>query len=532
MVKRLALLICLAQFSFGQTNAGGRTGEIRGSVVSALTGEALASAQVWLRSTQGKRPLQLTSATGPAGEFAFKALPPAGYTLSAEKAGYSNGPQSAPDLVLEDGGRVEHLKILLWQAVAISGIVRDADGEPFPDAEVHAYGYDFDAAEPRIVSLGNAFTDDRGMFRIHGLPSGEHIIGVLPPRHETLRGELQARTAVYFPGSIDLADTIPLQAGWGEEFGAIDLRLPGSSTYAVAGTARDSSGALCGACEITVVRRAERFFAGLAGRTETSGSGHFLIHGLSPGSYFVIARWAGPARDHFDHQEFEIVNADLPALDLVVKPGSDVGGALIPADTAADFDAGRIRVWLTPASVPAGLPHRSAEVRQDLTFRVPDVPAGLYRVRLKSLPPGAYLKEIRLSGQKHPGPHVRVSDTGLQAVRLILGFDSGAVAGGVKPGVAGGVKPGVTGSWIAMLPADPKDPYLEERLVESDSEGAFRFDGVAPGNYTLLSVPRDRKRDIQDPRRRTSLQRYSTQVVVGPGGQHAVELSLPPQGGL
>jgi hypothetical protein len=90
--------------------------------------------------------------------------------------------RSGSGVVVADGQRVADLSLKLSRGAVLTGTVYDTDGRPMPGVPVMAWEIRTALSGERTLSMprtgGEAFpTDDRGMFRLFGLPPGEYTVG-------------------------------------------------------------------------------------------------------------------------------------------------------------------------------------------------------------------------------------------------------------------------------------------------------------------------------------------------------------------
>jgi protocatechuate 3,4-dioxygenase beta subunit len=189
---------------------------ITGRVVADETGEPIANARVTLAAAAQGTPVVLTD---PDGRFALIAA--AGRpSLVASKSGYARS-----ELTPAAG---EAIAIRLRRAAAISGRVVDEFGDPIVNARV--------AAETRVGSQTNLTavattdSDDRGEFRLAGLPAGTFAVtvvtmGVATP--QTVDGNqiisLPDTHKTYYPGAAALNEAQELRLQYGEDRPGIDF---------------------------------------------------------------------------------------------------------------------------------------------------------------------------------------------------------------------------------------------------------------------------------------------------------------------
>lgn len=174
-----------------------RTAILMGQVIDADTGSAIAGAVVRLgmrtAAPAGARagapgtpngPLQLLALTDPQGRFLFHDLPRGNVQVSATAPGYMNptGPAAGRGGVanrpvpLADGERVLDHKIRLVRFATISGTLLDEAGEPAVGFPVEAVKRPVPGAAPAALESYRATTDDRGAYRISGIPPGSYFV--------------------------------------------------------------------------------------------------------------------------------------------------------------------------------------------------------------------------------------------------------------------------------------------------------------------------------------------------------------------
>jgi hypothetical protein len=165
-------------------------GAISGTVVDGSTGLPLAEAIVTLQNPGGA-PLpagyQTRQLTDARGRFIFLNLPDAEtYQLIAGKFGYLDGGygrDSAPtdplrSITISGGSWAGNLRVNIWTPGAISGTVRDEAGEPLVGVLVRTLARFRIAGREELAAGPLALTDDRGEYRLSGLPPGRYVVQV------------------------------------------------------------------------------------------------------------------------------------------------------------------------------------------------------------------------------------------------------------------------------------------------------------------------------------------------------------------
>ena len=328
------------------------TAQIGGTVVTA--GEApqpLRRATVVATGEQSG--VKLTAVTDDAGAFAFTSLPADRYALAVSKPAYvpsaygSKRPGgSGTPVVVTDGQRVT-VSVPLLRGSAITGTVRDEQGRAVPDVTVSVLRRALATSgerELRSVTIGSAgataqnyaldafpgtaVTDDRGMYRIYGLPPGEYAISaaVRPPRgsplesndvyqittadlqraQQLLRGPGQSPAGdsvandpnrggrrvdyvlIYYPGAISRQDATMVTLGAAEDRMGLDITVRLVPTAGVSGYITGPDGSAVSGAQVSV--RDPNSTSGGVFRTTRSGfDGDFVIAGIPPGRYEILA---------------------------------------------------------------------------------------------------------------------------------------------------------------------------------------------------------------------------------------------------
>ena len=176
-------------------SGSGRTlATIQGRVTSADTGGPIRLALV----TVDPRPRDAETGVMTDDEGRYELQVPAGrYTLSVSKPGYVGldfGQRRTFErgtvLDLSAGTLVRNVNLVLPRGGALSGTLFDPFGEPATNASVRALRYQFSGGRWTLAPINrfSTFTsDDRGRFRLYGLPPGRVLRGGLVSALRTAR---------------------------------------------------------------------------------------------------------------------------------------------------------------------------------------------------------------------------------------------------------------------------------------------------------------------------------------------------------
>jgi hypothetical protein len=316
-------------------------GVIAGSLVVAGSGQPARRARLTLSSTDqpgGTR----TAIADDSGGFSFAALPQGRYSLSASKPGYLNATygQRTPGrpgtpIQLADGQRMQ-VQMQIWRGGVITGTVLDEHGDAIPNTPVRALRYVLQSGQRTLQQAGSGQTDDRGVYRIFNLQSGEYVVSATPrnvanqtavaqrlaaesvaeriaavgaagaaQQAQVLTERLQALSAgdisvaideqptgyapVYYPGTTSVASATSVMVGPAEEKGGVDFQYQIVAVARVDGIVTTSANMqLPSNVQVTLVSSGNA--PGLSQGARADAQGAFRLQNVAPGQYTLIAR--------------------------------------------------------------------------------------------------------------------------------------------------------------------------------------------------------------------------------------------------
>jgi hypothetical protein len=173
-------------------------------------------------------PMPITTVTDESGRFTVRDLKPGNYLLKATRNGYTQttrarNPETVtasftigPNSLLIDVGSLRMVR-----AGTISGIFLDNQGRTIPGAAVAAVIPDA-LNRARYAPVQVAQTNDRGEYRLVGLPAGEYFVFASLPNPTPGTAEFAGRN-VFYPGVSQLTDATPIVVVEGENVSAMNI---------------------------------------------------------------------------------------------------------------------------------------------------------------------------------------------------------------------------------------------------------------------------------------------------------------------
>ena len=358
-----------------------------------------------LRLTGADEGPRVTS-TDDQGRFVFPKLPAGRYSLSATKVGFVTtyygskraGRGPGVPIVVADGARAD-VALKMPRGGVITGTLADDQGQPMANVLVQVLD-----AETRVSAPGgpvrstlsllpnnppmSATTDDRGVYRVFGLPPGTYLVTALPRvssggplavntsnmatiavTDEQVRWALaQASTGgraptaptppapagravtfapVYYPGTADIGVAQTVTVATGEERSGVSFSLRLVATANIAGTIVDPGGQPITPVSATLVRKPgprsavaswlSPSFVNVPRANVIDNA--FTIPNVTPGDYLLVARTGGGTRgrtaaDAAAPALWAILDLNVQGLDLrdmVVRlmPGTRISGSVV-----------------------------------------------------------------------------------------------------------------------------------------------------------------------------------------------------------
>jgi protocatechuate 3,4-dioxygenase beta subunit len=494
----LLVLLPLAGLSQGQGPSGGENpAAVAGVAVDGSSGEPLSKVRLLLRRDPGRAAPRTTS-TDREGRFALTGIPPGRYRLSAERNGFApqEWGQRSPSgfgsaFELHAGEALDDLVFRLMPGAVITGQIADQDGEPNAEVEVTAYRLAYQRGRPRLMPVRSDRTDDRGEYRLYGLPAGRYYVVASFSRFPGMPGPFGGggRSAgveaeedylpTFYPGVHEARQATPVEAAPGSELNSVNFKLRSESTVKLTGRIETEEGQRGRASLLVTPRDPLQLGRHRGGVRE---NGEFEIRGLAPGSYSLIAQMRGRGDRQSARLGLEVGNQDIRDLVIPLIRDLTLEGRL-EWDAEAETDASGLRLVLEPQEPGAG--GAAATPAADASLRFENVPTNLYRLGLRNAPGDVYIKAATLGGVDVLEQGLDINPQSASGGLMVLLSPKGAQASGV---VADNDGRPVEGAQVLLAPEQRQmhRPDLFQQL-DTDADGIFLLRGVPPGRYRLFA---------------------------------------------
>lgn len=530
-----------------------------------------------------------TAITEDDGSFIFERLPAGEFRLAAAKDAYVTTRYGAKGIgrpgrpiVLQAGESRAGVTIHLPRGSVITGLITGRDAQPVEDAVVQALTYrHLDGRRELSAVAAGGGTDDRGVYRLFGLPPGDYIVSVRVPRPAFPAAEqlsaaeirralaevaetrtqstpgmpppLPRRTSrpsaperavayapVYFPGTSSLTQARTISVGVAEERAGIDFQIEQVALASVEGFISASLPSV----RSTVVALVPADGSGNLGmgpmrRTGVSAEGRFRFGGVPPGHYTVTAfrrilRAPGSEAPRtpepvWGSADVIVAGDDVAGVTVTLQPGISIAGRVVfegrdrpPVDLSAiPLPLHAIR---TGSSTHITLP--DVRLTEDGAFEVEGIVPGRYSIPMQRgfrTPVGGWwLKSIRLNGRELlDGP----MDLRQSADDAVVTFtDRTTELSGIIRSPGGEAAPEHTAIVFGTDPASWFPGSRRIAMVRPSATGRYAVRNLPPGEYFVAAEDDVAAADLRDPAFLHRLAAEATRVTVEEEGVISVDL--------
>jgi len=517
-------------------------GAIAGIVVDAGSNSPIRRSIITL-STVEAQPQDAVAWTDSNGGFSFGYLPPGRYLLRAMKNGYQGASYGAdtfrrpPAVIQLAAGQIRNDFIFRLQSInSIAGVVLDEDGDPLSNVEVMAITPGFQRQKRRLLAGQNTMTDATGHYRLSGLAPGRYAVAathrtypVVKTHPEATAGEPQPFYSYgeqYYPGTdrAEAAALITVQPG--KEIPSIDFRLLAQTAASVAGKIMAPPGA--GSVKDLAVNMISEDFGGFANGVGVSVSPPDYTFGsgpLPPGPYILIAQASIDGRLYRGAQTVDLGPQALRDVAIAMEASVDLAGSVsVEGPDAGKYAASFVN--LSPGDdIPWNAPPLRANVNKDGSFKIANVPPGIWDIGVSPVPPAGYVKSMRLGDRDVLTEDMTIRPSTAEPLKIVLGTRAATLEGDVLQGSQ------PTRAVIVLAP-EGKFRHVTSfyRNVAGDEKGHFEIKNATPGEYRLYAFEEFEPRLIQDPDFLKQFEKSGVPVTLREGPNASPSLSVIPAG--
>lgn len=430
-----------------------------------------------------------------------------GFTFTSEP----NSLRGGTVVTLTKGDEITGIDFSLQSGGVITGRILSFDDKPIGNTPIKLQRIGSDGKKTPIYPV-NPFlvrTDDRGIYRIYGIPPGKYLVsvGIKPDTSSAILGV--GRTYIpltYFPNTTQEESAQIIEVEEGKENTNIDIiaqrpekgfRVTGKVIHAITGKPVVGIGVVYGKYTNAEIG------ATILSNLKTNARGEFQIDGLTTGRYFVMGNNyfnVEAFKDFYsDKASFEVSNGDVNHLEVKLHKATTISGTLV------------IDKLNNPTSAPnlSTLSLSASDIKD--IFRLNECstrPNGDGSFILRGLAPGEFIFNLS-SNNQDPGIRIisietqsgstnSLTITGeeqINGVRILATYGSAIIRGEVK--IEGTLSENGYMTVIGMREGQTKDTASYN--VSVDTRGRFTINNVVAGTYdfTLVYYPGNNEPPIE-----------------------------------
>jgi hypothetical protein len=465
------------------------TGTITGRVI--IENQGAAGVAVVLQKATGSSPMPVIARaiTDKEGQFKMTNLAEGRYYLVSLAQGYFTPSDdrmiaSGKSITLLKGEELEGIELSLTPGGVITGRVTTANGNPVIGRIVYPLlvglkTYQFPS--PNYDS-SRFRTDDRGVYRIFGLPSGRYIVSV----ESDIAGN---NTETFNPGVAEISQATPIDVTAGNVTENVDIKLlPITRGYEVSGRLVDeATGHPIPKIQVNCITRNKNRYH--RGSPPVNERGEFHFTDLLPGRYALFVPIYSLSEYYSDEVVFEVTDHDLTGLEIKARRAASLSGMVViegAQDPDIISDLSHLEISLNP--IAGGFGTR-VQAGADGRFRIPGLPPNKFRLSISSK---TERQRFRLLGVEREGlwqgDEIEVRDREQVTGLLVkVSYATAILRGQVQ--VVGGSLPEKIRFQVLARRLDIRGRRISTPEAIVEGRGRFLLEGLTPGQHEITLTP-------------------------------------------
>ncbi len=519
-----------------------------------------------------------TAYTDAVGRFVFPGLPMGTYTIEASKPGLVRTAFGArrhdrpgTPVNLTDAQRSQNLQMRMPRGGVITGRIVDEYGHPASSTNVRAQLVRIVNGErtlsnvPMAGALFGESTDDRGIYRLYGLPAGDYVISATP--RNSAWGDIRRMTetdisaaqqamkqpeatdvpvdppmtmgytAVFYPGALTAAQAGVITLKAGEERSGVDVSVQFVRTASIDGVVLATGSVRLEAVELLMMPRVSASGADMTVNISSANrrvgpDGKFSYTGITPGAYTISARlnpdgtpplWASA--------DVDIDGQPVSGVTLVLQEGMNIVGQMAfdadGVDPPTLFTRARVNLIPAEGNAMIGIGANTTVVSASGGVSIKGVPPGRYRVNATFNTPEAnwILKSAVIKGKDALDTPFELAAGDAITDAVFTFTNRTQTLTGTLQDAAKRPAPDYT---VVLFPAD-RTLWGSPRRVRSTrpgTDGRFAFANLPAGAYRIAAVTDIGAEELRDPTLLEELAAASIAFVLGDGEKKVQDLRI------
>lgn len=509
------------RLNLSQTATGAKSDKRGGLISGQLTdtaGQPIVNAVVYVGSMASYGRESHNTSTDEQGRFRVADLTRSVYFVSPNAPGYVTLNEERGERWYRAG---DTANVRMTKGAVITGTVMNANNEPMTGCSVQAIRIRDKDGRPAAISRPGALdeADDRGVYRLYGLPAGTYIViasGKPPYFNEGRVYENDVPT--YYPSATrDTAQPVTLQAG--EEANGIDIRYRGERGHAISGKILGHSAESANlSFQLQLFNLTSRTVEGatnVGAYYPSNNDGSFAFYGVPDSDYIIVAtmnRFDSKLRGSSGRARVKVKGADATGVDITVVPYGAIAGTLViePLPSPAGESKCEIKSHLMPDEMLIKGRREAKASEPDLeninvfrqtapsdkgAFELANLEAGQYHIELSMLGEDYFVRSITFPALAKTQPPTDAARAPLAVksgerrdhLTITIAAGAAAVRGRVTPATEGARLPDRLHVYLVPAEKEAAGDVLRYGEAAASADGGFVLANLAPGHYFILA---------------------------------------------
>jgi hypothetical protein len=404
---------------------------------------------------------------------------------------------------------IHDIDFKLSRGAVITGRIVAADGRPVVEQSVRLLSANAQdrRGDENLLEQFSFFTDDRGIYRMFGLPAGRYLVFAGESKDDRITrggdiGAFYART--YYPSATEESQAKLVEIAAGGEATGIDINLGRlTRSYEASGRVVDENGQPVANAHYghgALSPDGKSFDGGYGFDSGTTdANGEFHAKGFTPGSWGIWAttsdlRAGRQDTTYSDVATFEITDSNVSGLEIKMHAGASISGILTiegTADPAVLAKRSSLRIICYPSTSGLMAPNFvPVDVNSDGSFQLTGLGPGKTLLRLGwNGHKGFSLLRVERDGVDQTGGIEVGAGEQITNVRVLVAYGTGVVRGQVE--FEGGSRP--PGSRFYATSSRQGSGDKTVGWAQVDTLSRFTIENLSAGDYeiTVYAYARD-----------------------------------------
>lgn len=396
-------------------------------------------------------------------------------------------------VIINKGDNVEGINFDLIRGGVITGKITDAEDHPIVEERVSLLPVEQNNQRQPAVAFSLSFqTDDRGIYRIFGIPPGRYRVSAGEGNSNRRSGRGRpAPLTTFYPGTTDQTKAAVIEIDEGTEATKIDI-IVGQKVQGVLVSGRILDGETGKPVPNVSLDLSRIVMTGASGSSfseggvvRSDGRGEFRLEKVPPAKYSLSIASGSDLRA--EPNTFDVFDQDVTGLTIKTSIGASLSGTVvfegpIGKNATAALERAYISALIRSDDLKTSW-SRAEWIPRDGSFRLGGLPPGVANFSLGTMSnaQGLAISRVERDGVTRPDGIQMQNAEQISGIRVVVTYFNGSIRGVVR--LENGTLPPRGRLFIQLT--KPGDPNVRTQPRVVDARGHFLIDGLTSGTYEL-----------------------------------------------